>query len=390
MPTLDSLFSPRELSAAIDAGHVTRTRHPGLGLSLYAYTRLCQYEHAWSEVTRRCRGLVVSDGDGAVVAWPLRKFFNTVDHARGLPYAPPLPTGPFRIYDKVDGSLGLVFFWRGQWRVVTTGAFDSLQARWAQCHLSYRDTSALVPGITYIAEIVYPDNRVVVDYRGRQDLVLLAVHGADGTELDLDAVADHWAGVGTVVRQWPAMPLDQLLQLTRADTRPDGSAARGIDGEGFVVLFANGLRMKVKYAEYQRLHRALGGVTVRDLWRAKGLSLFAQHDVTQLSKALDLPRSEIAARLAGGDPLTVLLRRVPDEYDEWVHGVLDGFTRRAESIQQEIDAAFRAHAHLAGDRRAFARALSATESAVRSGAFQRLDGNDTSLLVWHALKPRTD
>ncbi|MET7607341.1 hypothetical protein ABZS96_33730 [Streptomyces avermitilis] len=108
------------------------------------------------------------------MAWPRRKFFNTIDHARGLPYAPPLPTGPFRIYDKVDGSLGLVFVWRGQWRVVTTGAFDSPQARWARRHLSARDTSALAPGITYIAEIVYPDNRVVVDYRGRHDLVLLA------------------------------------------------------------------------------------------------------------------------------------------------------------------------------------------------------------------------
>jgi hypothetical protein len=46
MPTLDSLFSDRELSATIDAGHVTRTQNPRLGLPLDAYTRLRQYEHA--------------------------------------------------------------------------------------------------------------------------------------------------------------------------------------------------------------------------------------------------------------------------------------------------------------------------------------------------------
>ncbi|QCX82211.1 RNA ligase (plasmid) [Streptomyces sp. YIM 121038] len=387
MPTLDTLFSPQALSAAIGAGHVTRTRDAALGLSLYAYTRSCQYDHAWNEVTTRCRGLVVSDADGTVVAWPLRKFFNTTDHTRGVDYAPPLPSGPFHIYDKVDGSLGLIFFWRGQWRAATTAAFGSPQARWAQSYLAGRDTSALVPGNTYIAEIVYPDNRVVVDYGDRQDLVLLAAHDAHGAELDLDHAAGHWKAVGSVVRRWPTMPLDQLVQLTGSDILPDGGTARGIDTEGFVVHFVNGPRVKVKYGTYKQLHRLRSGVTARSIWQHQGASLYAGHGVTELGKALDLPRAEIRKLLADGDPLRTLLNRVPDEYDPWVRSTLNDFAQRAATLRQQIDDTFRAHASLR-DRGAFAQSLRTAPPAVRSGAFRRFDGLSTDLVVWRALKPQ--
>ena len=144
--TLHDLLPAQELAAAIEAGHVTRKRHPDLPLSLYTYTRTAQYERVWNQVTTRCRGLVADDATGAIVALPLPKFFNVGEHESGQPYAPALPDEPFEVYDKVDGSLAVVFHYAGRWRAASKGSFTSTQATWAQRHLDARDTTALVPG----------------------------------------------------------------------------------------------------------------------------------------------------------------------------------------------------------------------------------------------------
>lgn len=176
MPSLDTLFPRADLARAIQDGHVSAVAHPELPLTVYAYTRLCQYTAAWTPVTIRCRGLVVDDTDNQIGAWPFEKFFNAAEHVLDRPYAPPLPDEPFRIYDKVDGSLGIVFHYAGKWRAATRGAFISDEARWAQRWLDSHDTTALVPSIAYLAELVFPQNRVVVHYGDRQDMVLLGAY----------------------------------------------------------------------------------------------------------------------------------------------------------------------------------------------------------------------
>ncbi|MFF9011520.1 RNA ligase [Streptomyces sp. NPDC014870] len=233
--TLQELLPAQELAAAIDAGHVTRKAHPELPLSIYTYTRSCQYERIWNQVTTRCRGLVADDATGEIVALPLPKFFNIGEHEAGQPYAPALPDEPFEVYDKVDGSLAVIFHYAGRWQVASKGSFISAQATWAQRRLDGRDTGALTPGVTYLAEILYPQNRIVVDYGDRRDLVLLAAFGPDGTEVPLAEAAADWAEIGSVVRTWPAMPLDELLALTESNTLPGGHPATGTDAEGFVL-----------------------------------------------------------------------------------------------------------------------------------------------------------
>lgn len=224
-PTLHDLLPQQELAAAIDAGHVTRKPHPELPLSIYTYTRTAQYERVWNRVTMCCRGLVADDATGAIVALPLPKFFNVGEHEEGRPYAPALPDEPFEVYDKVDGSLAVVFHYAGSWRVASKGSFISTQATWGQRYLDGRDTSALDPRVTYLAEILYPQNRIVVDYGDRRDLVLLAAYGLDGTEVRLAEAAVDWQGIGSVVTVWPAMPLAELLALAASNTLPGGEDA---------------------------------------------------------------------------------------------------------------------------------------------------------------------
>ncbi|MFI2040044.1 RNA ligase [Streptomyces bottropensis] len=384
--TLHELLPPQELAAALDAGHVTRKSHPELPLSLYTYTRTSQYERVWNRVTTRCRGLVADDVTGEIVALPLPKFFNVGEHESGQPYAPRLPDEPFEVYDKVDGSLAVVFHYAGRWRVASKGSFVSVQATWAQRLLDGKDTSGLVPGVTYLAEILYPENRIVVDYGDRRDVVLLAAFAKDGTEVPLAEAATGWRGIGSVVTVRPAVPLAELLAMTEGNRLPGGADATGTDAEGFVLRFASGVRAKAKFAEYVRLHKVLTGVTERDIWRGHGIQRFAGLPAKQVAQALNCSAADIVA--SGGRPLDALLEQVPDEFDDWVRAVVAGIEKQMEDRERAIDEAFRSLAPLAADRGAFARAVrELPDAAVRPAMFLRLDGRPTALVTYRATRP---
>ncbi|MFB6482321.1 RNA ligase [Streptomyces virginiae] len=386
--TLHDLMPAQALAESIDAGYVTRKSHPELPLSIYTYTRTAQYDRVWNDVTTRCRGLVADDTTGAVVALPLPKFFNVGEHESGQPYAPALPDEPFEVYDKVDGSLAVVFHYAGRWRVASKGSFISAQATWAQRTLDGRDTGALRPGTTYLAEILYPQNRIVVDYGDRRDLVLLAAFGPDGTEVPLAEAAPHWEGIGSVVTVWPAMPLHELIALAESNTLPGGASATGTQAEGFVLRFASGVRAKAKLAEYVRLHRVLTKATERDIWRAHGIQRFAGLPLGQLAQGLGTTAAEIEA--SGGKPLDALLDQVPDEFDVWVREVIERLESEAALRERAIDEAYAGLAHLAADRGAFARAVKALpEREIRAAMFLRLDGRSTELAVWRNVRPET-
>jgi RNA ligase len=195
---LDQLIPPQHLAEEIDGGWVTRKTHPTLPLTILTYSRGCQYDRHWTEATTKCRGLIVEDS-GRIVAWCLPKFFNHSEHEFGFDYAPPLPADePFEIFDKEDGSLGLIFHYAGTWRLASKGSFISEQAQWGQRWLNAHDTGSLDPACTYLAEILYPENRIVVNNGDEQTLVLLAVYGPNGVEQRLER------GTGRPGASWAA------------------------------------------------------------------------------------------------------------------------------------------------------------------------------------------
>ncbi|MCX4703906.1 RNA ligase [Streptomyces sp. NBC_01373] len=391
MTALNDLIPADDLTAAIDAGHVTRRQHPTLPLSIYTYTRAAQYARAWTPATLRCRGLIADDNTGEIVAWPFPKFFNIGEHDHGNEYAPPLPDDePFEVYDKVDGSLGIVFHYADWWHAASKGSFTSEQAQWAQARLDARPTGWLVPGNTYLAEIVYPENRIVVDYADRRDLVLLGAYNADGQELRLGFVADDWVDIGTVVQAWPALPLPELLKLTEANTRPDGTPTSGISTEGYVIRYANGLRAKAKLSEYVRLHKVLTGITERDIWRMVGMQKYADQPAKLVAKALGCAVGEITALGTGPSPLDALLDAVPDEFDQWVKSVAARLDFQARNLNARVVSEYAAISHLGADRGVFARAAQRIEDpAVRACMFLMLDGRPTGLHLWRAIRPDT-
>ena len=264
------------LSKYIDEGLVIKQVHSTLPLSIYNYSRECQYSGKWDDITLNCRGLVL-DNDGNVIAKPFPKFFNYEELK-----PEDIPNENFEVYEKMDGSLGIVFNYDGEWYMATRGSFQSDQAIKAKQILDTKyNVSSLRKTRTYLFEIIYPENRIVVDYGNDEKLVLLAVIDTEsGEEIPNSAlyfmVEDGW-DVVTTYKTWG----EDWETLKREISK---------DNEGYVIRFSGGMRMKIKGVEYVRLHKILTNFSTKDIWEL----------------------------LKNNEPLEPLLERVPDEFDDWV------------------------------------------------------------------------
>jgi RNA ligase len=397
MTHISDVISPDLLRDEIDAGYIKVNRHPTLPLSIYTYTRACQYEGRWNDATRACRGLIVDD-DGTVVARPFVKFLNVGEFGT-RDYAPAsLPVEPFEVYEKLDGSLGIIFCYDSKWHAASKGSFVSEQAQWAQAWLNkYRMNAAVLdPDLTYCAEIVYPSNRIVVDYGDRRDLVLLAAFKTDGTEVDLRSLRDRWL-LGSTVKTWGwQTALNHLVNVTTDNLDPDYGTPleRGTDIEGFVVRFKSGLRAKIKYAEYVRLHRILTGISERDIWRAVAfddLRVFPSMTVEQLTRALKCSADDVLAMKSQSDgALAAIVDGCPDEFDAWVKDVTRRLRGEYQQTTLRVMTVFSGVKYAAGtERGAFARCLAEREKdrTVRAACFDRLDDKPIAPVVWRSLYP---
>ncbi|MEO8150094.1 MAG: RNA ligase, partial [Bacteroidia bacterium] len=250
---------------------VSVQKHPDADLFIYNYTAKVQYDRLWNEVTIQSRGLIL-DADMNYVARPFGKFFNLEEHQ---PHE--IPQLPFEVFEKLDGSLGILYWLNDKPFIATRGSFISEQARHATQILNekYSHTfDKLDKNKTYLFEIIYPQNRIVVNYGTLDDLILITVID---NETGLDVGYDD-IGFSLVKRHDGINDLQQLKQLTDNEK------------EGFVIRFKNGMRVKMKFAEYVRLHRIITGVSNVAVWEY----------------------------LADGKSFEELLEKVPDEFYNWV------------------------------------------------------------------------
>jgi len=360
MTILDELFPPADLKAEIEAGYVTRKQHPELPLSLYVYSEKCQFEPHWTKVTMRCRGLIADDRTGEIVALPFPKIF--VSAMYGVhDFAPPLPAEPFEIYDKADGSLAIVYHYDGRWHAASKGSFISEQARWAQERIDRADVSLLDPGLTYLAEAIYPANRIVLDYGSAESLMLLAAfRPADLSEVPLVEAAKHWAPIDRVVPSWGlGRDVVALEALAAANTTTDGRTVTGTEQEGYVIRFASGQRAKIKLTAYLALRRLYTGTNERTVWEV----------------------------LASGQDPAVLYDAVPDEFAGWVRTVANRLRGHVESYIAAARTEFAGIGSIP-DRKAFAE--QAVKSEHRAALFQLYDGRGIEDLAWKSCRPRGD
>ncbi len=335
-----------QLPALQANGYLRSRRHPALPLTIWNYTEKTQGEGYWTAETRACRGLIVDD-DGVIVARPMPKFFNWND-----PHAV-VPLGePFEVYEKSDGSLIIVTYREPYGLIVASrGSFMSEQARWADELLVEEhgecgpDAMWIEPDVTYCFELLHPDNRIVLDYGGRKELVLLAAYWPEsGKEIPLSEL--DWLPF-TQPRRYPPAELADL-------------AAREEDNrEGYVIRYQSGHRLKVKLASYLAAHRLVTGISEHTIWEM----------------------------LAAGQLIDALYERVPDEFYAWARDVV---ARLTSEYEYEL---MRARLIVDRVRRYETRREQAeyilAHTPSPSAAFRLLDGRDPSRAIWKSLEPRS-
>lgn len=381
--SIHRLFDVEKLDKYIEDGYISRRSHPHLDLYVLDYTAKCQYDSFWNKITLHCRGLVVNS-QGDIVGNCLNKFFNyddpTVAHIKR--------EGPVHVTDKLDGSYLAVSLYKDELIVNTRASFESEQALVAKAIIDSRPDyqvalRAICAESTAIFEVIYPANRIVLDYKGLVDIVFIGAIATfeltDGTQL--------WTPADKL--NWPGRSVEhfECSSYAEAIAMPPRKNA-----EGIVIYFERtGERLKVKQEDYKRLHFIMTNCTAKRLWA---------HIAVNTTKHLidiDKPKHwgsylqldpEIAQQViaAGEDWLDKYITNVPDEFYQWVQEKLVFFPAEVERLRAEAQAEFiRITNEVDGDR---AKYFAAIKKHPLRGLLDRIfQGYSIELLLWMMVKP---
>lgn len=223
------------LDFLLDCGYITKAKHPVVDLFLYNYTDKCKQEEYWNEVTLWCRGLILN-ADNEVQYKPFKKFFEYEQL-----YAEFSPTNTdYKVYEKKDGFLGIMYWVNELPYIATRDSFISYPAINANIILYTKYSNLfgrLNPRYTYLFEIVYPNDFLIIDYGAIEDLFLIGIYdNLKMTEVSLDKISLHFPRVRIFDSK---QTLVQLLHQNVANE------------EGYVLLYPNGFRLKIKFRDYK-------------------------------------------------------------------------------------------------------------------------------------------
>lgn len=334
------------LNTYVEKGLIEKNKHPLYPIYIYNYSRECQFAQAWDEITLACRGLVLDD-EGNVVARPFKKFFN-MEELKSI------PNEPFEVFEKMDGSLGILFRYKTEWVFASKGSFTSDQAIKFEEIFNRRHHTIMLSGCnTYLFEIIYPENRIVVDYGDTERVVLLGeIHTESGEELDLEF--NKQLGFDVVKKYDGVTDYKQLKSMVKDNQ------------EGFIVRFKSGMRMKIKGEEYVRLHRLLTNFSNVDIWEC----------------------------LKDGKNINELLERVPDEFDAWVKKTISNLKYAYYQIEERAGKMFDYYMYgkyndqePETDKKKFAEWVKAQDRYLQPILFRMFDKKDYSDIIWKYIRP---
>jgi len=202
----------------------------------------------------------------------------------------------------VHNSCGILWEYKGNYGIATRGSFESEQAIFATKLLNEKYLGKVktldTDNYTYVWEIIFPENRIVVNYDGLADIIFLArINKNTGTDEFLENDIEKIMSPFRVITRYPEyenMSFEELQSLNLSNK------------EGF-VLHGNGMRIKVKFPDYCRLHSIITNITARDIWKT----------------------------ISQGNDVSEILENVPDEFDAWVRNKVDFFNSQFDKLYAE-------------------------------------------------------
>eukprot|EP00727_Mastigamoeba_balamuthi_P002567 m51a1_g12307 hypothetical protein (709) ;mRNA; r:368761-382107 len=218
-----SMLMTATVAASVVAGHFFTLTDPATGLTVF--NTACK---TGSSVVSLCRGLVLHIPSKTVVARPfppMESKFASDDIVEATP--------------KIDGSLGIMFLWRGDIHVFTRKRANSEQAVWATAWArEHMGREALEEGWTYLVEIVSGDNTVCIDYPF-EGLVLLSAMSPEGTDMSSSRKALTSWGFPVVMKlvQKELPGLDERThQQNRAELHTSGDSEASTAHQRLLLL----------------------------------------------------------------------------------------------------------------------------------------------------------
>lgn len=241
-----------ELYKRVDLGLISCSKKENL--EVFKYTQKTVHEKQWDYFTLMARGLVLSSEK--VVGLCFLKFFNYNE----IFSVNNIFEKDFVTTKKMDGSLGLLYKYGDNWIVSTGGSFISEQAKWGQSWaIKNMNLDKANDGATYLFEIIYPENKIVIDY-DFSGMVLLGMYDQNGIECDYNSLKIEASNIGVKLTDvYNFSDMESILENVKNLTHQE---------EGYVIRFSNGVRLKVKGDEYVRIHRLISKVTPLSIWEA--------------------------------------------------------------------------------------------------------------------------
>jgi len=353
------------LNSYYERGLLTKQNHPSLPLTIWNYTEKVQYESLWDEITLNCRGLITDDSTGKVIVEPFGKFFNYEELISNRLSGIDIPVKGDYVYvqEKADGSLGILFWYGEEWIMATRGSFTSEQAvKGLQIVKKNFFLQAFPREYGYLVEIIYPENRIVVNYK-KEKIVFLSVvlnrkhpgwKSTDESEL-------HWTNASSIfsyigIRKKDIVKTEQHFNFS--DSLYESLKSKNEKNkEGFVLRYHPGnFRMKIKFEEYIRLHRIMTNLSTTSVWEI----------------------------LSQGRSVDEILKDVPDEFYQKVRNYEEELTQQFESLKAEYLDHFESIRRL-GTRKLFAQFANVFRHP--NLLFQLLDNRDISKSIWTIIKP---
>lgn len=248
MKIIKNIFE-HKIGEYVDTGLITQRSHPNYPLWIFNYTPKAMYNNIWDEVTMQCRGLITNFA-GNVIARPFKKFFN-IDQETPFPFS---LDQPYSMSKKMDGSLGILYQWEGKFAIATRGSFESDQAIFATELLNTKYKTVIDNyfrynlGWTFLFEIIYPENKIVVNYGDLKEIVHIGL-------------VEILTGVQRGPSKIPGMESAEKVSLQFSDIFGTDSETE----EGFVATFADGNNIKFKFPTYLMRAKIMNNLTNKNI-----------------------------------------------------------------------------------------------------------------------------
>ena len=336
------------LNRYIDGNLIVANKHIEYDIWILNYSPKVQAQKLWDEYTSAARGLII-DANGNILARPFEKFKNYEEYSIS-----DIPTNEkFEVFEKMDGSLIIIFYYaaEAEWIIASRGSFISEQAMEARKIFNVNTFKNLHKKYTYLFEVIYPENRIVVDYGNKRELILLTViNTSNGSEYSYDTLEKIYSKYFKIVPKLKINTFEELLKYRELNKDNE---------EGVVIRFENGFRMKMKFEEYVRLHAIVTNVSNLTIWE----------------------------HLMNGYDFNELIDRVPDEFYSWVQRTIKQLKNEFKDIELEAYKTFFNIYYINNliERKEFAE--HAKKSPYRAILFKLYDKRTYDRIIWKSIRP---